>query len=108
MKLSKDQIELIRGIKSLRKTRKVRVFLLIASAIPILFVLWLQLDIRISEPSIVGGLTLLFIIWFKSFLYPSPTRGRVEDLLLDYINNDPDSLRQLTSHEEDFVGADAS
>ncbi len=62
MKLSKDQIELIRGIKSLRKTRKVRVFLLIASAIPILFVLWLQLDIRISDPSIVGGLTFLFII----------------------------------------------
>ena len=108
MKLSKDQIELIKAIKSIRRTRKLRLFLMTASAIPILFVLWLQLDPQISEPNILAGLSILFVIWFKAFLYPPPSRARVEDLLLGYINNDSDTLRQLSNHEENFPIADVS
>lgn len=105
MKLDNDQIELIKGVKRLRKTRNLRRVLVLVTAVPFLFVLWLQLDPQISEPNILAGLSILLILWFKAFLNPALTRARVEDLLFEYINNDPESLQQLSIIGDNTVSA---
>jgi len=107
MKLSEDQIELVKKMKGLRRTKKIRRMLMATSIIPIALVFWFQLSAQISVVNIISSLCILLAVWINAFLYPAPTRSRIEDLLLEYINNDPESLSQLSGHSIELARVDA-
>ncbi len=98
MILSDEQVELIKKIRIRRKTRKSTLIIAFIGILPILAIVWFQLTPQLKEINLMGGVAILIAFWIKILFFTTPTRARIEDLLLDYVNSDPESIRRLTGN----------